>query len=58
VFNTKSYESSVSLYLTVKYNVADGLGQGGPTFVFPRAKNSFPVGPKNQETPSSTIFEN
>jgi hypothetical protein len=32
------------------------LYQGGPTFFFPRAKNSFPVGPKSQETPAGTIF--
>jgi hypothetical protein len=32
------------------------LHQGGPTFFFPRAKNSFPVGPKDQETPPGTIF--
>jgi hypothetical protein len=34
------------------------FGQGGPTFFFPRAKNSFPVGSKNYETPPGTIFLN
>jgi hypothetical protein len=32
--------------------------QGGPTSFFPRAKNSFPVGSKGQETPPGTVFEN
>jgi hypothetical protein len=30
--------------------------QGGP-FFFPRAENSFPVGPKGHETPSGSIVE-
>jgi hypothetical protein len=32
--------------------------QGGPTFFFPRAKNSLPVGPKGQETLPGTVFFN
>jgi hypothetical protein len=39
-------------------NMNNKLDQGGPTFFFPRAKNSFPVGPKGQETPPGTVFEN
>jgi hypothetical protein len=31
--------------------------QGGPNFFFPRAKDSSPVWPKDQEVPSGTIFE-
>jgi hypothetical protein len=34
------------------------LCQGGPTFFFPRAKNTSPVWPTDQVTPPSTIFEN
>jgi hypothetical protein len=34
-----------------------GLGQGGPTSFFPRAKNIFSVGPKDQETYPGTIFK-
>jgi hypothetical protein len=34
------------------------IGQGGPTFFFPRDKNSFTVGPKGPEKPPDTIFEN
>jgi hypothetical protein len=33
------------------------LYQSGPTFFFPRAKNSVPVGPKGQETPRGNIFK-
>jgi hypothetical protein len=32
------------------------LKHGGRTFFFPRAKNSFPVGLKGQESPPGTIF--
>jgi hypothetical protein len=34
-----------------------GLHQSGPTFLFPRAKNGFPVGHKDKETCPDTIFE-
>jgi hypothetical protein len=34
-----------------------GLGQGSPILFFLRAKNSSPVGPKSQETPSGTSFK-
>jgi hypothetical protein len=34
------------------------LWQGGPTFFFPQAKDSFPVGPKGEKTPPGTVFEN
>lgn len=34
------------------------MNQGGPTFLFPWAKNSFPIVPKGQETPPGTTFEN
>jgi hypothetical protein len=34
------------------------LGQDGPTSFFSWAKYSFTVGPKEQETPPGTIFEN
>jgi hypothetical protein len=34
----------------------DHIFPGGPTFFFRRANNSFPVGPKGQETPPGTIF--
>lgn len=30
------------------------LRQGGPAVIFPWAKNSFPIGPKGQETPHGT----
>jgi hypothetical protein len=30
------------------------VGQSGPTFFFPWAKSGFSVGPKGQETPSTT----
>jgi hypothetical protein len=32
--------------------------RGGQTYLFPRAKNTLPVGLNNQETPSGTIFGN
>jgi hypothetical protein len=31
---------------------------GGPTFIFPLANNNSPLGPKNQEIPPGTSFEN
>jgi hypothetical protein len=31
---------------------------GGPICFFPQAKISLPVGPKGQETPPGTVFEN
>jgi hypothetical protein len=34
------------------------LGHSGPNFFFPWAKNSFLVGPEDQETSSGTIFKN
>jgi hypothetical protein len=34
------------------------LAQGCLTFFFPRAKNSFPVGPKGQETLGRYYFYN
>jgi hypothetical protein len=38
--------------------VKNAVGQGGPTFFFPWAKNGFLIGFKSQETPPHTIFEN
>jgi hypothetical protein len=34
------------------------LRQGGLAFSFPRARNSFPLGPKSPENPPGTVFEN
>jgi hypothetical protein len=39
------YHSTATPYSVVYY-----LGQGGPTFFIPRAKNSFPIGPKGHGT--------
>jgi hypothetical protein len=33
-----------------------GLDQDGPNIFFPRVDNSFPIGPKGQETPPGTLF--
>jgi hypothetical protein len=42
--------------ISAEYKVT--LHQGGPTFIFLGAKNSFPLGHKSQETRSGTMFEN
>jgi hypothetical protein len=34
------------------------VDQGGPTFFFPWAKNSYPVGPKGQDNPPYAVLEN
>jgi hypothetical protein len=34
------------------------IRQGGPNIFFPLAKSICPVGPKGQEIPPDTIFEN
>jgi hypothetical protein len=36
----------------------EDLDQGRQNFFFPRAKNSFPIGNKGQETPPAIIFGN
>jgi hypothetical protein len=45
-------EAVVNCYKT------NGIAQGGTTLLFSRAKNSFPVRSKGQETPPGTILVN
>jgi hypothetical protein len=54
--NLKSHNPLQSKYNTSQF--PHTLAQVGTTFFFPRVKNSFPVGPKGQETPPGTVFEN
>jgi hypothetical protein len=43
------------IFLLLRSFIND-IEQGGPTFFFPRAKNSLPIGLKGQENPPGNYF--
>jgi hypothetical protein len=46
------------MYVNPCGNLKYSLQQHGLASSFPQAKNNFPAGPKAQERPPDTIFEN